>query len=48
MSDDVVEYKRTYDSYKVTNQWTDACGIDTANENRTCSISINVDKDMKG
>jgi hypothetical protein len=48
MSDDVVEYHRTYDSYSLTNEWTEECGIDSANANKTCTITIDVDTDMKG
>jgi hypothetical protein len=48
MSDNVVEYYRTYDSYSITNEWTEECGIDSANANKTCIIRIDVETDMKG
>lgn len=50
ISDEVVEYKIRYDSYQVNNgdDTVQACGIESANEGKSCLVEYVIKKDMKG
>jgi Cell cycle control protein len=53
VGDEVVEYKIQYDSYRNRNSTKDevvrqACGIETANEGKSCLVEYVITQDMKG